>query len=121
MKSKTAVDGSDGESWSNLESLEREVRKEIGAFRGTKFSQAARWLERTDDLQRRRDALQHELSERLRGGMSLLNPTLAINSERPASAAGAGESESEVTGARGGKARGRECRAAYLAQQARNG
>jgi len=113
--------GSDSENWNDLESLEKKVRKEIGAFHVTKISQAARWLERTDDLQTRHNALQNELSERLREGNLLLDRTATVNEQSPESTTEAGESASEILGARGGKARGRECRAAYVTQQVKNG
>lgn len=96
------------------------MRKEIGTYRGTRFSQAARWLERTDDLQRRRDALQHELSERLHNGELLLNSSVATNEGRPEPVPGSEGSESEAAGGKGGKARGRECRAMYVTQQAKD-
>ncbi len=121
MKTKTSLNGSDERTWNDLKTLEREVRKEIGDFRGTRFSQAARWLEQTDDLQKRRDALQHELNERFSDGKLLLNPAAVTSDDRPESRPGQGGSESEAAGARGGKARGRECRAAFIAQQAKNG
>lgn len=121
MKFKTDSNGSDAESWDDLELLERKVRKEIGTFRGTKFSQAARWLERTDDLERRRDAPQHELSERLHDGELLMNPSVAADEGRLEPGTGSEAAESEVAGGRGGKARGRECRAMYVTQQAKDG
>jgi len=121
MKSKTTSKGCEGEGWSDLELLEKEVRKEIGAFQVTKVSQAARWLERTDDLQKRRATLQSELSDRLREGRLLLNPTATDSHQRLEPTVEGDKPESENLGARGGKARGRECRAAYVTQQGKNG
>ncbi len=121
MKSKITSNGSEGESWSHLDSLEKEIRKEIGAFQVSKVSQAARWLERSDDLQKRHGVLRNELSDRLREGRLLLNPIATVSDQRPGLTAEADGSDSANIGAKGGKARGRECRAAYVTQQAENG
>jgi len=121
MKLKPTINVIEGEGWGDLESLEKEVRKEIGVFHVTKVTQAARWLERTDDLQKKHAALQNELGERLREGRSLLKPIVSVNGQKFESALEAKESEFEALGAGGGKARGRECRAAFVAQQARDG
>src|SRR2546430_5894788 len=109
MKPTTASNGSESENWSVLELLEKKVRKEIGSFHVTKVSQAARWLERTDELQRRHDALQNELNERLREGRSLVDRTATLNDLRPESQTEVDESASVTPGGRGGEARGRGC------------
>ena len=121
MKQKLAADGSEVESWNDLELLEKEVRKKIGVLHVAKVSQAARWIERADNLRKRNDALYKALSERLREGRLLLDPTEATNEQRTISTLEAEESEFEAPSVKGGKARGRECRAAFATQQAKNG
>jgi hypothetical protein len=121
MKSRTDENGSKNGLWNELELLEKDVRNKIGAFPVTKVSQAARWIERTDDLQKRYDALQEEANERLREGRLLSNPTASFEEEQPNSTFNGGESRFDVPTVRGGKARGRECRAEYIAQQAKSG
>lgn len=118
MKTNVIQDQDDtGTNWSELESLEKQIRKEVGSFAPQKFSRAARWVERVDDLKNRNAALQTEFGERIREAKILLGSVdiaerrqaaPVINSEPPA-----------FESARGGKARGRECRAAYVANQAR--
>lgn len=82
---------------------------------------AARWVERTDDLQKRRDSLGKEACERLREGKALLNSAALVEDQQPEAEPSPDHDEvlSGNSFLRGGKARGRECRAAYVAQQAK--
>ena len=80
------------------------------------MSQAARWIERTDSLQRKREAVENELHERLREGRMLLNPA-AQSDDLTEPLREADASEHQEASVKGGKARGRECRAAFVAQQ----
>lgn len=102
--------------WSELESLEKQIRKEIGNFVQKKFSHAARWVERAHDLKSRNAALQIELGERIREAKNLLSD--ADFAEQQQTAPVINPEPSVFKSARGGKARGRECRAAYVAHQA---
>jgi hypothetical protein len=120
MNDNKSENGTGANVWSGLGSLEQEIRRGIGAFALNRLSQAARWLERADDLQKRRESLNKEACERLREGKTLLSST-TIEHEQPES-----EPLPNLEGVypgnpvlRGGKARGRECRAAYVAQQAK--
>jgi hypothetical protein len=103
------------QNWIELESLEKQIRKEVGSFAPQKFSHTARWVERVHDLKNRNATLQVELGERIQEAKILLsNADLAeeqqvmpVTNLEPAA----------FDSAYGGKARGRECRAAYVANQ----
>ena len=100
-----------------LEAVEKAVRQVIGTFALPKLSQAYRWLERTDLLQKRSEALRKEAMENLREGKNLLSGD-SVEQPQAEPAPQHKEMPSSFPPARGGKARGRECRAAFLKREA---
>jgi hypothetical protein len=121
MHARAIEKGDEPEIWNQLERLEREFRGEIGAFALTKLSQAVRWLERTDDLRKRYAALRTEAHDRLKEGKTILTASPIADQRSAFPVTKHEELRLENSPSRGGKARGRECRAAWLAQKAKDG
>jgi hypothetical protein len=107
------------ENWSELQLLEKKVRQKIGAFalnKDPKLSQATRWVERAENIQKKYEGLLQEVSESLHEGKNLLSSNPIIHP--PSVTSSQNDFDSETSG---GKARGRQCRLAYVAKQARQG
>lgn len=125
MNTSNSRNGTEPNALSELQKLENEVRQGIGAFaldkKSPKLSHAVRWLERTDSLQKRYEGVLTEACELIREGRVLLSANAPVEEERPERPADHEASSQESTSTRGGKARGRECRLAYVEQQAKQG
>jgi hypothetical protein len=103
------------DEWSELRRIEDKLREEVHGYPPPKLTEAARWIERTYDLRRRLEIIRREVAEQLQKGTGLLTPA---NPTQPQELiAGPQASSGESAAIDGGKARGRECRSAYIAQQ----
>jgi hypothetical protein len=104
--------------WKKLDAQEKTVRREIGGLPVSKVTQAAGWLQRSEDLHRRYVSLRGELTAQLENGEMLLKPVAEISEQNSDPIADSDEPKAKP---QGGKGRGRECRAAYIAQLAKKG
>ena len=91
-----------------------------GTFNPLRFSQAARWVERTYDLQKKSELLQKEVEQILHEAETLLRNSSPAE-QLKAELKNDGSSEGGSSFGSKGKARGRECRAVYISQQAKDG
>lgn len=113
--------GNNSNGWNELELLEKKMRQKIGAFAlhdHERMMQATRWLELAKSINKRYEMILQEVYERLNEGRKLLDSRIEIQQSVDAADRDK-QLLPEIPTTHGGKARGRQCRAAYVARQAK--